>query len=146
MTLISPIGTSATEGGTPAILIADDSPTNVFVLAAMLRALGHASISAVDGAEAVRMAAECRPALILMDLQMPRMDGIAAAGRIRHGFGTGEWGALRPAIVAVTALADVRSRADFHLAGFDDVLLKPIELREVRAMVERWLPGPRAPA
>jgi CheY-like chemotaxis protein len=116
------------------VLVADDSPTNVFVLTAMLRSLGVPTLSAADGAEAVEIATERRPALIFMDVQMPRMDGIAAARRIRSAMPD-----RRVAIVAVTAFPEVRHLPDFNAADFDDFLVKPVEFSVLRRAVERWL-------
>ena len=100
-------------GGLPAngveVLVVDDNPTNMFVLTAMLRSLGLLTLSAADGIEAVQIATEKLPALIFMDLQMPRMDGVTATRRIR-GAGLDP----RPAIVAVTAYADVGNLLDFR--------------------------------
>jgi len=115
------------------VLVADDSPTNVFVLTAMLRSLGLATVTAADGAEAVEIAAERCPELIFMDVHMPRMDGMAAARQIRSLRGR------RVAIVAVTAYPDARHLPDFKAADFDDFLVKPVELSVVRRAVEKWM-------
>jgi CheY-like chemotaxis protein len=121
------------------VLVADDSATNVFVLTAMLRSLGLSTLSAADGVEAVQVATEHRPALIFMDVQMPRMDGITAACRIRKTMP-----APRVAIVAVTAFPGVRHLPDFKAAEFDDFLVKPVELPVLRRAVEKWLRDPGA--
>lgn len=123
------------------ILVADDSATNVFVLTAMLRSLGFPTLSAADGAEAVDVAMMHRPTLIFMDVQMPRLDGISAAMRIREALPD-----RHVAIVAVTAHPDVRHQASFKAAGFDDVMVKPVELALVRQAVRRWMPGADANA
>ena len=118
------------------ILIADDSPTNVYVLTAMLRSFGHACRVATDGAEAVAMAEAEPPELILMDIHMPKLSGIEAAKRIRAGR------ADRPlAIVAVTAHPDSRHLAAFKEAGFDALMLKPVELGALREIITRFV-GP----
>jgi CheY-like chemotaxis protein len=116
------------------VLVADDSPTNVFVLTAMLRSLGLTTVTAADGAEAVEIAAERCPALIFMDVHMPRMDGMAAAQQIRRTLR-----GRRVAIVAVTAYPDARHLPDFKAADFDDFLVKPVELSVVRRAVEKWM-------
>jgi two-component system sensor histidine kinase BarA len=117
------------------VLVADDIPTNVFVLTAMLRSLGVATLSAADGAEAVQIATERRPALIFMDLQMPRMDGITAARHIRDAMPD-----QRVPIVAVTAFPEIRHLPDFEAAEFDDFLVKPVDLSVLRRAVDKWLP------
>lgn len=127
-----------TKGGVPGngveVLVVDDNPTNMFVLTAMLRSLGLSTLSTADGIEAVQIATEKLPALIFMDLQMPRMDGVTATRRIREAMSE-----PRPAIVAVTAYADVSNLRNFRESEFDDLLVKPIELSIVRRAVERWL-------
>jgi CheY-like chemotaxis protein len=133
MTVEAPAQVAAVPAGEVEVLVADDSPTNVFVLTAMLRALGFSTISAADGAEAVGLATERRPALVFMDVQMPGMDGIAAARLIRSAMPD-----RRVVIVAVTAHAEVRHLPDFKTAGFDDLLLKPVDLSVVRRAVEKW--------
>jgi len=121
------------------VLVADDNPTNVFILTAMLRSLGLSVLSAADGVEAVQIATQMFPTLIFMDLQMPRMDGITATRRIRDVMSD-----RRAAIVAVTAFPEARHVAGFEAAEFDDFLVKPIELPVVRRTVERWLPAAAA--
>lgn len=115
-------------------LVADDSATNVFVLTAMLRSLGLTTLSAADGAEAVEIAANHHPALIFLDLHLPRMDGIAAARHIRDVIR-----GRRVAILAVTAYPDARHLPAFKEAGFDDFIVKPVELSTVRRAVEKWM-------
>jgi CheY-like chemotaxis protein len=129
-------------GGSPPdvaeVLVADDNPTNVFILTTMLKSFGVSVLSAADGVQAVQIATLKLPALILMDVQMPRMDGITAARRIR--------GAMldrRAAIVAVTAFPEARLGPDLEAAEFDDFLFKPIELSVVHRLVEKWLHGTR---
>lgn len=114
------------------VLVADDIPTNVFVLTAILKSLGIATVTAADGAEAVEVAAARHPELIFMDVQMPRLDGIAAARRIRS-----EMPDRRIVIVAVTAYPEVRHQPHFR-AAFDDFIIKPVDLPAVRRAVERW--------
>ena len=116
------------------VLVADDIATNVFVLTAMLKSLGLSTLTAADGAEAVQIATEHRPALIFMDLQMPRMDGITAARHIRNAMPD-----RRVPIVAVTAFPEIRHLPDFEEAEFDDFLVKPVELSVLRRAVDKWL-------
>lgn len=115
-----------------AILVADDSPTNVFVLTAMLRSFGLSCRVAVDGAEAVRMAEAEPPSLILMDINMPKLNGIEAAVKIRAS-------GQPTAIVAVTAYPDSRHLAEFEEAGFDELIVKPVDLAALREIVRRYL-------
>ena len=129
-------GTLRTDG--VKVLVADDNPTNVFILAAMLRSIGLAPLKAVNGVEAVQIATERLPALIFMDVQMPGMDGIAAARRIHSAVGR------QVAVVAVTAFPEVRQLPDFEAAEFDDFLVKPVEFSSLRRIVDKWLHGARA--
>ena len=104
----------------------------------MLLKRGYAPFVAVDGMEGVAMAEEHRPQLVLMDLQMPHMDGFAAAAEIRRRLGVGG-----PPIIAVTANAADDVRAACSLAGFACVLSKPITFEELIDMVRRHLGAPR---
>lgn len=133
-TALSPDRAETAAQSAARILVADDSPTNVFVLTAMLRSLGLPTISAADGAEAVEMAVARRPALIFMDVQMPRMDGIDAARRIREALP-----GHRFAIVAVTAHPEVRHQPGFKAARFDDFMVKPVDLALIRQAIDRWM-------
>lgn len=126
-----------TAGG---ILIADDSPTNVFVLTAMLRSFGFACRAASDGAEAVAMAEAEAPALILMDINMPKLNGIEAARRIRARRAD-----LPVAIVALTAHPDIRHLAAYKEARFDALMVKPVNLAALRGIVATFL-GAERPA
>ena len=99
------------------VLVADDSPTNVFVLTAMLRSLGLSTVSAADGAEAVEIAAERCPALIFMDIQMPRMDGIAAARQIRSAMPTGGWRSWRSPPIRTSATSRLQGGRVRRLPG-----------------------------
>lgn len=123
------------------VLVADDSPTNIFVLTALLRALGFRTLTAMNGLEAVRLACEHRPEIILMDMQMPGLDGIRATDRIREVLPTQPF-----VFIAVTASPDVTSTEAFRRACFDGIITKPIELSVLRSMLARWLPnGPVMP-
>ncbi|NTU85357.1 MAG: PAS domain S-box protein, partial [Chloroflexales bacterium] len=94
------VGTgSETMSTQPLILLADDSAANVAVLRDYLRSVGYRVVVAHDGMEAVTRALELRPALILMDIQMPVLDGLAAIGQIRAA------GMTTTPIIALTALA-----------------------------------------
>lgn len=116
------------------ILIVEDNQVNLLILRAMLRKRGYEPFVAMDGAEGVEMTERHRPRLVLMDLQMPRLDGLAAAteiGRRLNG--------SAPTIVAVTANASDEVRASCRAAGFADVLTKPIAFDDLIATLERYL-------
>jgi CheY-like chemotaxis protein len=116
------------------VLVADDNPVNLMVVSEMLGCLGVRSLPAADGAEAVALAAKTRLDLILMDLQMPVLDGLGASRQIRRL----EQATLRARVpvVAYTSLRANRRQLLEH--GIDDVLEKPCELREMRECLLRW--------
>ncbi|MFO1106543.1 MAG: response regulator [Amaricoccus sp.] len=120
------------------ILIVEDNQVNAMILRAMLRKHGWDPYVASDGAQGVEMNARHRPRLILMDLQMPRLDGFAAAREIRSA------GAVpAPVIVAVTANVGREVRAACEAAGFAEVLSKPVEMSQMIDLVRRCLARPR---
>lgn len=118
------------------ILIVEDNQVNLMILRAMLRKWGYEPFVATDGAEGVEMTERHRPGLVLMDLQMPFLDGASAAAEIVR-----RMNGSAPRIVAVTANACADTREACLAAGFADVLTKPIVFEELIAMVERQL-GP----
>ena len=118
------------------ILIVEDNSVNVLILRTMLRKYGYEPIVATDGQEGVAMCETHRPKLVLMDINMPSMDGIAAATEIRRRSLD-----AAPAIVAVTADASDAQRAACAEAGFAGVLPKPLDLEALITVVRRWL-GP----
>jgi CheY-like chemotaxis protein len=111
------------------ILVADDDPVSRMVVASMLKREGHEVDTAIDGLEAVEAAARRRYDLVLMDLQMPELDGLEASRRIR---GAGD---PLPRIVALTATVDEEVRRRCREAGIDDVAEKPLDARRVAAIV-----------
>jgi PAS domain S-box-containing protein len=116
------------------ILIVDDSPVNRELVGALLGVFGHELSEAPGGAEAVEAASQRPFDLILMDLQMPGMDGLAATRAIRAG------GALNRATPIVALSANILPT---HLeacrdAGMDDHIGKPIDTRELLTKVARW--------
>ena len=116
-----------------AILIVDDNATNLFVLRAMLSKLGYEAIEAKDGQSGVDLALALQPRLVLMDLRMPQMDGMAAAAHIRSVLGD-----EAPAIVAVTASVTREQRDVCTAAGFAALLAKPIKFEELVDIVARF--------
>jgi CheY-like chemotaxis protein len=118
------------------ILLAEDAETNIGTLDDFLRARGYDVLVARDGREAVDMARAERPDLILMDIQMPRLDGLAATRELRAD-GAAEI-RLTP-IIALTALAMAGDRERCLAAGADDYLTKPISLKQLAAAVEARL-------
>jgi CheY-like chemotaxis protein len=119
------------------ILVADDSDDTRAVLCRTLASRGYRVVEAADGREAVKQALRECPDLIVMDLNMPVMDGLAATERIRE---------LREkcgdvAIVAVTAFDTYGMKEAATEAGCQAYLLKPLALDELEEVVARLLAG-----
>ncbi|CAM5447330.1 MULTISPECIES: response regulator transcription factor [Streptomyces] len=114
------------------ILIVDDEPAVREALQRSLAFEGYGTEVAVDGADALEKAAAYRPDLVVLDIQMPRMDGLTAARRIRAG------GDTTP-ILMLTARDTVGDRVTGLDAGADDYLVKPFELDELFARVRALL-------
>ena len=114
-------------------LLAEDNPTNRIVLAAMLSALGFDVVSVETGAEALAAAAQRDFSLVVMDIQMPVMDGEEAIERIRALEGPRS----KTPIIVVTAHALAGDDKRFEAVGADGVLSKPIVLRDLAAVVAR---------
>ena len=123
------------------LLLAEDDPTNQAVATGLLQDAGFEVDLAVDGARAVEMSATGNYALILMDMQMPNMDGIEATRRIRARTD----GQTIP-IIAMTANAYADDRTRCFEAGMNDFIAKPIDPEAVFATLLKWLPEPLANA
>jgi signal transduction histidine kinase/DNA-binding response OmpR family regulator len=119
------------------LLVVEDNEVNQLVALGVLETLGYAADVAVDGAEAVRMSAAIRYDAILMDVQMPRMDGYAATRAIRSR----DAGGPRVPIVAMTAAAIAGERDKCLAAGMDDFLTKPLDPSRLEATLRHWLTG-----
>lgn len=118
------------------ILVAEDNPINSQLLTEMLRLRGHQVTAVFDGAEALTAAATMRYDLILMDISMPRMDGLDATRQIRQHSASRE-----SPIIGVTAHASPEEMSRFLQAGMNDILLKPITLRALRAIISAHILG-----
>ena len=116
------------------ILIADDEPINLEVASDLLLEVGMNVESAGDGEMAVRLAREKSYDLILMDMQMPVLNGLAATRRIREDSVHG-----KVPIIAMTANAYEEDRQACAAAGMDDFLVKPFRPEQLFAMLHRWL-------
>ncbi|MBP6902551.1 MAG: PAS domain S-box protein [Burkholderiaceae bacterium] len=118
------------------VLLAEDNLINQEVAGELLRAAGLRVDMAVNGREAVALAAERPYDLILMDMQMPELDGLSATRQIRQLPGHGQ-----TPILAMTANAFGDDRQACLDAGMDDHLAKPVDPGLLYAMLERWLPA-----
>ncbi len=113
------------------VLAVDDEPMNIKILQKMLRHCGLECEIARDGVEAVEMALNNDFDVILMDINMPRMDGLAAAQEIaKHLDPAG------PQVIAVTANATGTLKQECQNAGFAGFIPKPVRLEELRAVLD----------
>jgi len=124
------------------ILAAEDHPVNQLVLRTLLSQLGCEVTLVGDGAQALEAFRAGRWDVVLMDIQMPVMDGLEATRAIR-GLERRE-GAARTPLVALTANAMPDQVAEYRAAGFDDHLSKPIDAGELLAVLNRALAGSAA--
>jgi len=129
-----PARAAQAEGPALNVLVADDNIVNQKVTAAMLRKLGHQFALASDGRQAVGACAKTRFDLVLMDCQMPEMDGFAAAREIRKR----EKKSCHTPIIAMTASALAEDRQMCFAAGMDDYLSKPFGLEQFQAVIQKW--------
>ncbi len=129
-----------TTGG-ERILIAEDNPVNTEVAIAMLELLGCRAESVSNGRAALDLSSRRDFDLILMDCQMPEMDGFEATRRIRSREAQlGEHGRRIP-VIALTAHAMKGDREQCLAAGMDDYMTKPFTQEKLASMLDRWLPG-----
>jgi two-component system, cell cycle response regulator DivK len=115
------------------ILVVEDNDKNMKLFRAVLLAKGYRTLEATSGGEAVALAAEHSPDLVLMDIQLPDIDGVEALDRLRADCRT----ASVP-VLAVTAQAMEGDRERFLAAGFDGYISKPVNIGEFVATVKRY--------
>ncbi|MFP4440287.1 MAG: response regulator [Chloroflexaceae bacterium] len=125
---------TALQINAPRILLADDNETTIEMLSEYLHAQGYRVSVARNGVEAIQRTIEEPPDLILMDIQMPRIDGLEAIRQIRamHSL-------VDTPIIALTALAMPGDEERCLEAGADAYLSKPVRLREVVQIIEAYL-------
>ncbi|HEX4141191.1 MAG TPA: response regulator [Candidatus Methylacidiphilales bacterium] len=116
------------------ILVAEDNRVNQMVALNILQKLGYSAKLAINGREVLKALEEAPYDLILMDCQMPEMDGYEATRHIRAGSGR------QPRIVAMTANAMTGDEELCRAAGMDDYLSKPVRIERLKEAIERWLP------
>jgi two-component system cell cycle response regulator DivK len=118
------------------ILVVEDNEKNMKLFRDVLGATGYRTLEATNGGEAVELATEHAPDLVLMDIQMPDFDGVEALRRLRADDRT----AAIP-VLAVTAQAMQGDRERFLAEGFDGYLSKPVNVRELIGTVRQYCDG-----
>lgn len=126
------------------ILIIEDNPANMKLASLLLQNAGHSVLCAVDAETGLALARSAAPALVLMDIQLPGMDGLAATALLKRDPAT----AAIP-VIALTALAMKSDREKSQLAGCDAYIAKPLRYQELYATIDALLaaaapagPGP----
>jgi len=117
------------------VLIVEDNANNRMIMRDLMEVQGHRTLEAVDGAEGLAMALEHRPDLILMDVQLPGMDGYEVTRRLKAQDET-----KHIPIVAVTSYAMKGEEERAREAGCDAYVSKPIDIRKLIETVQRFLP------
>ena len=115
------------------ILVVEDNEKNMKLFRDVLDASGYRTLEAATGERAVELVFEHRPDLVLMDIQLPDIDGIEALSRLRADGRT----ASVP-VLALTAQAMEGDRERFLAAGFDGYLSKPVDIAEFVATIKRY--------
>lgn len=116
------------------ILVAEDNPANRELIREILEAHGYEVVEALDGEEALRKVEGMKPDLVLLDIQMPKLDGYSVLYRLREN--------PRTATLPVIALTAYAMRGDWEkglAAGFNAYLTKPITASVLTREIEQWL-------
>jgi CheY-like chemotaxis protein len=125
------------------ILVAEDDEDNRFLMKTLLELRGYTVVEASNGQEAVELAARAKPDLVLMDLKMPLLNGLAATRSIRQH---AKSRVRRVPIVALSAYDPAQHRAVAMAAGCDDYVLKPVDYDRLETLIESLLAKRRSPA
>jgi CheY-like chemotaxis protein len=121
--------------GQQIVMVVEDFEDNRFMMRRLLEMSGYQVLEAINGEEAIELAQREHPSLILMDLSLPLLDGLAATRRIR------QHAELRDVpIVAVSAHDTADFHADALAAGCNDYVTKPIDFDQLEALLNRLLP------
>ncbi|MBC8072505.1 MAG: response regulator [Deltaproteobacteria bacterium] len=119
------------------ILVVEDNPTNMSLATVVLERAGYAVLEARDAETALRLARELQPDLILMDIQLPKMDGLEATGLLKQDPVTRDI-----PVIALTALAMKGDEERIRAAGCDGYIAKPMRYLELLAAVAGRLASP----
>jgi len=123
------------------LLVAEDNPVNQLVAVRLLEKLGYRADVAANGSEAVDALLRIDYAVVLMDCQMPEMDGFEATREIRRRQSPGH----RTPVIAMTAGAAQADRDRCFQADMDDYVSKPVRAEELGQVLARWVPGTTSP-
>ncbi|MBD2358662.1 response regulator [Tolypothrix sp. FACHB-123] len=123
-----------TDATTPLILLAEDNQANIDTMSGYLESRGYRLLLAKNGQQAIDFAQSQRPNLIVMDIQMPVMDGLEAMRRIRE-----QPELLHVPIIALTALAMSGDRELCLAAGANEYLTKPVKLKQLAIAIQQLL-------
>ena len=118
------------------VLVVEDNERNMKLFRDVLLATGYRALEATTGGQAVELAAEHAPDLVLMDIQLPDIDGVEALSRMRADERT-----VSIPVLAVTAQAMQGDRERFLAAGFDDYISKPVDIVELVGAVRQHCDG-----
>lgn len=116
------------------ILIVEDDPKNLTLVRDLLQVSGYVTIEATNGRQGVALVKARQPSLILMDIQLPEMDGIEATRILKADIAT-----QKIPIIALTSYAMKEDREKAFQVGFDDYLPKPIDIHEFLKKVADFL-------
>jgi CheY-like chemotaxis protein len=128
------------HGGGLRVLVAEDNPVNQLLMTRVLKKMGYTAQIVADGKQAVEAASRDEYSVILMDCQMPELDGFEATAQIRQR----ENPAKRIPIIALTANAMKGDSERCFAAGMDDYLSKPVDLTLLAEALQRWTAVPAA--
>ena len=123
------------------ILVIEDNAANMKLAVLLLENVGHVVMSAADAETGVTMARSARPELILMDVQLPGMDGLAATGLLKGDPLTADI-----PVIALTAMAMKEDREKTRVAGCDAYIAKPLRYQELYAAIDDLLAKRTAPS
>jgi two-component system, cell cycle response regulator DivK len=118
----------------PVVLVVDDNEDNLSLLAFLVEQLDCTILTAADGQTALDLAQRYQPALILLDMMLPDIDGIEVLSRLRQDSLT-----TTIPVIAVTAMARSQDRERILSAGCDEYVTKPFNVDEIEALLVRYL-------
>jgi two-component system cell cycle response regulator DivK len=123
------------------VLVVEDNPANMKLTSVLLRRAGHEVLAAVDAETGLRLAHDEQPDLILMDIQLPGMDGLAATAILKRDAAT-----KAIPVIALSALAMKADKERSQTAGCDAYLVKPLRYKELYEVMDHLLQQPQPPA